>query len=78
MSFWSDLGNFITGRNKIEIAQAEISAQQQFAEEALKQQIIENELKYSPEAIRERTKQITIVIVSITIIIGLFLYFKSS
>lgn len=76
MSFWSDLGNALTGKNRLDITEATLSTQEKIALEALKQKIAQDELKYNPELAKQRTQQLTIVVVSIVLIAGLFLYFK--
>lgn len=76
MSFWSDLGNALTGRNRLDITEATLSTQEKIAIEALKQKIAEDQLKYNPELAKQRTQQLTIIVVSVVIIAGLFIYFR--
>ncbi len=72
MGFWGDLGDAITGQTQQEIAASQLQAQLDIIALQSEQEKAELEAKYSPEALKARTRQITIVV---SVIGGLLVLF---
>jgi len=72
MGFWADLGDAITGKKQQEMAAAQLQAQLDIIAIQSAQEKAELEAKYSPEALKARTRQITI---AISVLGGLLIFF---
>ena len=76
--FFTNVGNAITGKTKADITKQQLAIQEQAVRDALANEIEQQRLKYNPELSKERTKQVAVVVISITIIVGIFIYFRFS
>lgn len=83
MSFLDDLGKTLTGtisnltgQTTAELNAKALDIQAQIARDTLAKDLEAQRLKYSPELSKQRTKQIALVVISISIVVGLIIYFK--
>ena len=77
MSFFDDLGNFLTGKNKLDVTNRQLDIQQQIAENVLKEQIAQDQLKYNPVLAQQRTRQIAVISISIALIVIVVVWAKN-
>lgn len=83
MSFFDDLGsaltgaaNNLTGTTAANLNNKALDAQVQIAKDTLAGELAAQQLKYSPELSKQRTTQLAIVVISVTVVAGLIIYFK--
>jgi len=74
--FFTDLGNSLTGQGKLDLSNKALDIQTQLAKDTLAQETEAQKLKYNPELSKQRTIQIAIVAIPLSIIIGIFIYIK--
>lgn len=72
MGFWQDLGDGISGKKKQEFAAAQMEAQMEVISAQAAAEAAAIEAKTSPEALKARTRQITVVV---SVIGGLLLLY---
>lgn len=76
MAFLEDIGKALTGQNKFELSQQALNIQSQLAKDSLAAEIQAQQLKYNPELSKQRTIQLTLVIVPILVVGFIFIYIK--